>query len=158
MENATKAIIIGASIVITLAIVTIGFTIYGIGRDASDKATEKIGGMANSIMDGEYEKYHNTTIRGSEVVRVIKKIQNSGDYIGVQVTTHKAGSIWYVYDASNLDDLSAVEGGWGSAQDVRNKNYINPSAIFKGTVLRDSNDRIAAISFEQESAISFEQE
>ena len=42
MENVTKAIIIGASIVITLAIVTIGFTIYGIGRDASDKATEKL--------------------------------------------------------------------------------------------------------------------
>lgn len=155
MENATKAIIIGASIVITLAIVTIGFTIYGIGRDASDKATEKIGGMANSIMDEEYEKYHNTTIRGSEVVRAIKKIQDSGDYIGVQVTTHKASSIWYVYDASDIDNLSVAGGGWGSdplddAQDVTNTNYINPSAKFNGTVLRDSNDRIAAISFDQE--------
>ena len=111
--------------------------------------------MANSIMDGEYEKYHNTTIRGSEVVRVIKKIQNSGDYIGVQVTTYKAGSIWYVYDASDPDTLSVAGGGWGSdplddAQDVTNTNYINPSAKFKGTVLRDSNGRIAAISFEQE--------
>lgn len=149
MENATKAIIIAASIAITLAIVTIGFFVLGTGKDIANDGMSDLTNMANSVADDQYTRYDNMDVSGSQVINLIRSVENSGDYIGVHVVTGKGSDVWYVYDASDIDNLSSASGDLDDALDVEDVTYINKTAMFRGTVERDSNGRIARITFNQ---------
>jgi len=149
MENATKAIIIAASIAITLAIVTIGFFVLGTGKDIANDGMSDLTNMANSVADDQYTRYDNMDVSGSQVINLIRSVENSGDYIGVRVVTGKGSDVWYVYDASDIDNLSSASGDLDDALDVEDVTYINKTAMFRGTVERDSNGRIARITFNQ---------
>jgi len=149
MENATKAIIIAASIAITLAIVTIGFFVLGTGKDIVNDGVSDLINMANSLADDQYTRYDKMYVSGSQVINLIRSVENSGDYIGVKVETKKGSPVWYVYDASNIDNLSSTSGDLVNALDVKNAAYISKTAMFRGKVERDSNGRIASITFTQ---------
>lgn len=150
MENATKAIIIAASIAITLAIVTIGFFVLGTGKDIVNDGVSDLINMANSLADDQYTRYDKMYVSGSQVINLIRSVENSGDYIGVKVETKNRSEVWYVYNASNIDKLSSTSvGDLVNALDVENEAYISKTAMFRGKVERDSNGRIARITFTQ---------
>ncbi|HOQ01992.1 MAG TPA: hypothetical protein PK604_14505 [Acetivibrio clariflavus] len=149
MENATKAIIIAASIAITLAIVTIGFFVLGTGKDIANDGMSDLTNMANSVADDQYTRYDNMDVSGSQVINLIRSVENSGDYIGVNVVTGKGSDVWYVYEAKDIDNLSSASGNLDDALDVEDVAYINKTAMFRGKVERDSNGRIARITFKQ---------
>ncbi len=149
MENATKAIMIAASIVITLAIVTIGFLVLGTGKDIANDGMSEFTNMANSVADAQYTRYDNMDVSGSQVINLIRSVENSGDYIGVRVVTKKPSDVWYVYNASNINSLTDASGDLDDALDEKHKDYINKTAMFRCTVQRDSNGRIASITFNQ---------
>jgi len=149
MENATKAIIIAASIAITLAIVTIGFFVLGTGKDIANDGMSDLTNMANSVADDQYTRYDNMDVSGSQVINLIRSVENSGDYIGVNVVTGKGSDVWYVYEAKDIDNLSSASGNLDDALDVEHVTYINKTAMFRGKVERDSNGRIARITFKQ---------
>jgi len=149
MENATKAIMIAASIVITLAIVTIGFLVLGTGKDIANDGMSEFTNMANSVADAQYTRYDGMDVSGSQVINLIRSLEKSGDYIGVHVVTKTGSDVWYVYDASSIDSLSNASGNLDDAFDVTKENYINKTAMFRGTVQRDTNGRIASITFNQ---------
>lgn len=149
MENATKAIVIAASIAITLAIVTIGFFVLGTGRDIANDGMSDLTNMANSVADDQYTRYDNMDVSGSQVINLIRNVESSGDYIAINVKTKRA-DVWYVYDASaDENNLTSASGDLDAALDVENVNYINKTAMFRGKVERDSNGRIARITFDQ---------
>lgn len=154
MENATKAIIIAAAVLITMAIVTIGFFILRSGQDAATNAVTSISNMNNKLAESEYTMYDNMTVTGNDVVSAIEKIESSGDYIGLCVITGVGGTNhtnWYVNDASNINDLSSASTTIEDAQDIEEPDtYINPAGRFKGKVERDNNGRIASITFTQQ--------
>ena len=147
MENATKAIIIAAAVVITMAIVSFGFLIMNKGTGEAKKVVDKFGNVTNSMTESEYTMYDNAEESGSGVVGAIQKVKTSGDYVGIYVVT-KGGDNWYVYDASNLDDLDDAP---MYVEDVKDSStYINPAGRFKGKVERDTNGRIASVTFTQQ--------
>lgn len=149
MENATKAIIIAASIAITLAIVTIGFFVLGTGQDIANDSMSNLTNMANSVADDQYTRFHNMDVSGSQVINLIKSVENSGDYIAINVITKRA-NVWYVYQSpDDINNLTSASGDLDDALDVENVNYINKTAMFRGKVERDSNGRIARITFDQ---------
>jgi len=154
MENATKAIIIAAAVLITMAIVTIGFFIMRAGQNAANEATTKIVAMNNKLAESEYTMYDNMIVSGNEVISAIEKVESSGDYIGVRVITGIGGTTnenWYVYDASDINNLSSTSNDIEDALDIEESDtYINPAGRFKGKVARDNNGRIASITFTQQ--------
>lgn len=152
MENATKAILIAASVIITMAIVTLGLIVLKAGQNTAANSVSSINEM-NRIAENEYLMYDNTEVSGNEVVSAIDKVLSAGDAVGVLVTTKAGGANytnWYVYNATVLDSLIATSRTISDAENIEKPfTFVNPAAKFKGRVYRDSNGRIAKLAFVQ---------
>jgi hypothetical protein len=152
MENSLKAIIIGAGVVITMIVVSIGFLLMRSGQSTAQNAINRLDQISSEMSESEYTMYDGMEIRGSEVVNVLRKYKD--EYIGIYVKTKKStNGVWYVYDVT----LSGNEAKIGSpstesisdTMDETNVNYVNPNGVFIGSIARDENGRIAALMFEQ---------
>lgn len=149
MENATKAIIIAASVVITLALVTIGFLVLRSGQKGAIDVIDNLNKQQNKMAESEYTIYERE-VSGSEVVNALRKFD--GDNIGIQVKTNAASAaIWYVNEVDlSAGTLKSSSNDINQTIDETNVNtYINPSGKFKGEIKRDKNGRIVAVIFTQ---------
>ena len=153
MENSIKAILIAASILITMAIVSVGLIVLKSGQNLASESVNNINKM-NRLIETEYTMYDNNTVSGNDVVSAIDKVLSSGDYVGILVTTKAGGgthSNWYVYNAASINSLSSASRSIEDAEDIDSPStYVNPTATFSGKISRDSNGRIAKISFTQQ--------
>jgi len=152
MENSLKAIIIGAGVVITMIVVSIGFLLMRSGQSTAQNAINRLDQISSEMSESQYTMYDGMEIRGSEVVNVLRKYKD--EYIGIYVKTKKStNGVWYVYDVT----LRGNEAEIGSpstksisdTMDETKDEYINPNGVFIGSIARDENGRIAALMFEQ---------
>lgn len=151
MENSLKAIIIGAGVVITLIVVSIGFLLMRSGQDTAQNAINQLGGINKEMSESQYTNYDGLEVRGSEVVNVLKRFKD--EYIGIQVITKKdTAGTWYIHelDANGNIDSTLSTPNISIAMDESGKQYINPNGIFIGSLLRDDNDTITALIFTQQ--------
>ncbi|HAA25093.1 MAG TPA: hypothetical protein DCE11_03085 [Ruminiclostridium sp.] len=153
MENSLKAIIIGAGVVITMIVVSIGFLLMRSGQSTAQNAINRLDQISSEMSESQYTMYDGMEIRGSEVVNVLRKYKD--EYIGIYVKTKKStNGVWYVYDVT----LSGNEAEIGSpstksisdTMDETKDEYINPNGVFIGSIARDENGRIAALMFKQQ--------
>lgn len=153
MENSLKAIIIGAGVVITMIVVSIGFLLMRSGQNTAQKTISKLDQISSEMSESEYTMYDGMEVRGSEVVNVLRKYKD--EYIGICVKTKKNPSgTWYVYDVTlNGNEAEIGSPSTDSISDTmdetNNNHYINPNGVFIGSIARDKNGRIAALMFEQ---------
>ncbi len=152
MDNVVKGIIIGAAVIIGLAIVSLGFLILRQSQDTAKSATTKIDNLNTQMSETSFTLYDGLEVNGSEVLNTIRQFQ--GEYIAIKVITGKdAGGEWYIYNATESSGVatigSEVTFDLTNAQDKSNSKYINPNGRFTGSVLRDDNGSISAIVFEQ---------
>jgi hypothetical protein len=149
MENSLKAILIGAGVVITLIVVSIGFLLMRSGQSTAQTAIGKLDQINVEMADSQYTMYDDMDVRGSEVVNVLKKFKD--EYIGVQVITKKnTGGEWYINVANTITGtLTATSNDISDAMDEKSNEYINPNGKFKGKIVRDANGSVMAIIFTQ---------
>jgi len=156
MENATKAIIIAASVLITMAIVSIGFAVFKVGQSWGILGKGEIEKTLIKALEEKYMQYDGLNVNGFVVLNVIKECEDSADEdkVGVCVVTGVGGTThtnWYVFDASDIDHPTSAS---TKIEDARNINkpetYINPAGKFLGKVEKDNNKKIAAITFVQQ--------
>ncbi|WDV46954.1 hypothetical protein PV797_04450 [Clostridiaceae bacterium M8S5] len=154
MENSVKAIIIGASIAITMVVVSVGFFILRQGQDVARNTSKKIAEINVQISESEYTMYEGTEISGSEVVNLLNKLKN--EYMGINVITGKDKSgTWYIRNVEipNKDKIAYIgeESSYRISDtiDETNHRYINPNGRFLGAVYRDNNGSIVALEFKQ---------
>lgn len=154
MDNSVKAILIGASVAITLIIVTLGFFILRQGQSSINLTAKQISNMNSSIAESEYTMYDGVTITGSEVVDVIRKFKDEN--VGVHVTTNKTSpnGNWYIntvtVNASKVGTLgSASPNTVSNTITETHTQYVNPNGKFEGEVIRDVNGVIVALRFVQ---------
>jgi hypothetical protein len=153
MENSLKAIIIGAGVVITMIVVSIGFLLMRSGQSTAQNAINRLDQISSEMSESQYTMYDGMEIRGSEVVNVLRKYKD--EYIGVCVKTKKNSSgTWYIYNVT-LSGGNDAEIGAESDKSISNTmdetsdEYVNPNGVFIGSIARDENGRIAALMFEQ---------
>lgn len=152
MENSTKAIIIAATVVITLALVTVGFLVLRSGQETAKSAITRLDKMNNQLAESEYLIYDQTEVSGSEVVNALRKFEK--EHIGIQVITGKTypSGTWYI----NTVDTSTGEITSTGGQDIMktidetSNEYVNPNGRFKGEIIRDKNGTITGIIFDQQ--------
>ncbi|MDI9483331.1 MAG: hypothetical protein QM315_09120, partial [Bacillota bacterium] len=80
MENSLKAIIIGAGVVITMIVVSIGFLLMRSGQSTAQNAINRLDQISSEMSESQYTMYDGMEIRGSEVVNVLRKFKD--EYIG----------------------------------------------------------------------------
>lgn len=152
MENGVKALIIGASVVIVLVIISIGFLIMRSGQDTAKLGLSKIEQVNGDIKDSDVKMYDKMTISGSEVVNLISKYQKGA--FGIKVITGKdTTGTWYI---KTVDEGGSNALGSDSSADMSNTmvetsdKYVNPNGKFLGKVLRDKNGVVTGVTFVQQ--------
>lgn len=153
MENSLKAILIGAGVVITMIVVSIGFVLMRSGQSTALTTIGKLDRLNTEMTESQYTMYDGMEVNGSEVVNVIRKFRN--DYIGIQVITKKNSGTWYINNVTPTDDgIGKINdsGRTGDISDLINEKsneYVNPNGVFLGKLIRDENGTIVALTFTQ---------
>ncbi len=152
MENALKAILIGAVTVIVLVVISLGFLILRQGQDTAKNAVNKIDNMNSQLAESDYTMYDGLEISGSEVANTIRKFKH--DYIAIKVITGRdTTGTWYIHEGTensgNVIVGTEKEFDLSNAIEPSKPTYINPTGRFTGSVRRDDNGSVSAIIFTQ---------
>ncbi len=148
MENSLKGLILAAGTVITCLVISLGFYLSKEAQGTANTGISKIGKINAEFAENDKVMYDGTKVSGNEVVNVIRKFEDEN--LGVYVTTN-GGAAYYGYNfdlktgelaakSENVYDENVESGACG---------YINPYAMFKGKVVRNSNGVITGITFTQ---------
>lgn len=146
-ETPQKALLLGAALFITIALITLGVIVYNTASDGAKAANKEFSSIQTELSEQTFLVYDNTDVSGSQVINAIRKFDDEN--VGIKVTTGK-GTTWYNYDATNPDSLATATGAIANTSIESNAEYVNPSGKFSAKILRDSNDVIRAIHFVQQ--------
>ena len=100
--NITKALWLGVSILLFVAVVTIGITVFNGMKDVGDSANDRIGSIATSLKDEEFRAYDGKQVKGDDVLSAIGTFGGQSGEVIVLVRTLGAGT------AVDLDPGSAA--------------------------------------------------
>jgi hypothetical protein len=90
--NISKALWLGVSILLFVAVVAIGITVFNGMKGVGDTAGDRIGSIAASLADEEFRAYDGKQVKGDDVLSAIGSFSGqSGDFI-VLVRTLGAGT------------------------------------------------------------------
>lgn len=154
--NIQKALWIGVSILLFVAVVAIGMSAYGKASKMTDESMTNLDKQAQQLANAAYGVYDNQYVSGTQVINAIKSYKATPDEM--QVIVVKGGSSTYYLATGSADTgtLSPIAEGTTnnmlkSAQDKNNATaYINPYGEFYATVVTDVNGIVRAIRFEQQ--------
>jgi len=80
--NLSKALWIGVSILLFIAVVTIGVSIFSNMREVSDAAASRIGSVSKSMAEEEFRPFDGKEVTGDKVLSAISSFSsNSGEII-----------------------------------------------------------------------------
>jgi len=156
MENSLKAIIIGAGVVITMAVVSIGFILMRSGQNTAMNTISRLERLNTELSESQYTIYDGMEVSGSEVVNTIRRFKD--EYVGIKVLTNKnkaSDGKWYIHSVTLINnnrgeiDPGGTVGNISELMNEESNEYVNPNGIFTGTVIRDENGRIVALVFTQ---------
>ena len=142
MENSLKGLMLAAGIIITCIIISLGFYIAREARDTASEGTGQINQLQAEFTDASKTMYDGTEVSGSEVLNVIRKF--SDETMGILVTYYN-----YNFDVDKGELGKALDNSYKNAQDVASDKYINPTARFQGSIVKDVNGTIIGIVFAQ---------
>ncbi len=148
MENSLKGLILAAGTIITCVVISLGFYISKEAQATASAGTSRIGKINSEFSESDKSMYDGSKVSGNEVINAIKKV--SGQEVCICVVT-KTNSTYYGYsfDENSGELKNQNKNTYNIAQSATSASYINPYAIFKGTVIRNENGAITGIKFQQ---------
>ncbi|MED3575056.1 hypothetical protein [Cytobacillus praedii] len=149
--NVSTALKLGAALFLTLALIGICVNVFTPSTEAAKIATTDFSATTTELKDQKYLIYDNTTISGSQVVNALRKFSTEGaaGNIGIRVKTGRGSDTWYYNNVSSNGDTVTPTSKPTNVGNQTNTEYINPSGMFKASIIRDSNQVIRAIEFIQ---------
>lgn len=152
-ENTGVGIRVAAGIFLTIMLITIVVIITISSQDAAKQGQTKMASITTQLSDTEFNTYNNTTLSGSQVMNAIRQYMNLEQF-GIRVITGKGADTYYgnTFDVkeghiTNKDEDKNLT--LTKAEDQSEPDYINPSGKFKSKIVRDKNNMIRGIIFEQ---------
>lgn len=147
MDNSLKGLLLAAGIIITCIVVSLGFYVARTSKDTATTGVNQITKLNAEFQESDKVMYDGLEVSGSEILNVINKYKN--EEISIIVTTKKTTTS-YVYSLAEENVLGTkVNNDVKNAQDIKSPTYINPNGQFTGSVLRDTNNTITGLKFEQ---------
>lgn len=148
MENSLKGLILAAGTIITCVVISLAFFISREAKQTATNGAQEINKINTEFAESDKVVYDNTTVSGSEVVNVIKKMADES--IGVYVKTNTSETYYgYSFDLTSGKLGTASSAKVSAATDIAGAAYVNPYANYRGTVIRNANDTITGIMFVQ---------
>lgn len=149
LSEAVKILLFAASIIVVCVLCSIGFKTSKDWKSSAAAASEQLNTMESEYSNVDLSVYDGNTILGSELINLIKNTIEKKDYLSIVVWT-LAGSRTdynYVFDdtAKRLFNDGTTRIETSKAQSA----YINQGAQFQGTAVKDENNNIICLYFEQ---------
>ena len=142
LTEATKIMLMAASVIITCTLVWIGFTLSNTSSEISNSASQQLKELSNDINDSGIMKYDGILVEGSEVINCIRK--NLGDYGSTQTAPI------YVTVTTTVTNTYTNGQYLENIRSFADTKYIKPTATFKGKVVKNTNKVILGIVFAQQ--------
>ena len=148
MENSLKGLIMAAGTIVTCLVISLGFFIAKEAKDSAANGAGQISKLNAEFIESDKMIYDSTQVSGSEVINVIRKFKS--ETVGVTVVTKKTTSNYnYTIDESAKTIAKASIDEYKAGKEPTEMDYINPTARFEGSVIRDVNGTIIGIKFIQ---------
>lgn len=154
--NIQKALWLGVSILMFVAVVMIGMSMFTSSQEMAAQGTESINKTSRQLSNAEYGLYDNKTVSGSDVSSALSSYQHDGGDIQIIVDTLAGPVVNYVSDgtpssgALTAQSNAAISNLIKTSQNKSNSAYINPYGEFYATLIYDTNDVVRAINFVQQ--------
>lgn len=142
MNTAHKILLFGVGALITALFAVLLFMTAKESRQIGFAATVKLGELNDDIRNSGITKYDDIEVYGSDVINCVK--ENLGDYS----ETETAPLFVHVETSKSINtytNISIIDG----IRDFTKINYVKPTAVFQGDVVRNINDVIIGINFVQ---------
>ena len=148
MDNSLKGLILAAGTIITCVVISLGFFIAREAKDTASNGANQINKLNSEFVESDKVIYDGATVSGSEVINVIKNFKN--EKLGILVKTNKSKTYYgYSFDENDGDINGQVNSKNVDPTDSDSVNYVNPYVNFVGRIIRDKNEVITGIVFEQ---------
>lgn len=85
--NLSKALWLGVSILLFIAVVTIGLSIFRGMKEVSSLANDKVGSIAQNLMEEEFRMYDGKEVRGDDVLSALGGFSGRSGELIVMVAT-----------------------------------------------------------------------
>ncbi len=142
MSNATKFLLLAFSLGITCLLIVYFKRVADTGFDTSSTAREKLTEFNLCLSESEITMYEGVEVKGSDVVNFIKKHLSS--YSATEIAP------MYVYVKTSTTEATYQNGASvTNIQDFSSTLYIKPVAEFISAIIRDPNDVIIGVTFQQ---------
>lgn len=151
-----KALGLVAGVLFMLTLIGVSMTIFSPATDASKEANSDLSATTSELKDQKYIVYENNTLSGSQVVNALRRFKIDGEAgnIVVKVTTGTNGGKSYYGTFSGNKILIDKTATPDKVNDSTSAEYVNPSGMFKATLVRDKNSVIRVINFTQDTVVS----
>ena len=135
MGEAKKMLLGAFGLMLTVALIFAGYSIFSRSMDVADNITEGQSKTSQLIDEYPITKFDGTDIDGSQAIYYTKDVV--GTYkIPVTIKTVKTPGGFTVSDSSY----------YNSFRDINSSYYINPLSKYNVVVNRDENDVIVSVS------------
>lgn len=136
---ASKIFQLAVEIVLICGVIGIAIFLFAKGKDVTTSFSDRVAAEENNIAESSITKFDGIVVSGSDVVNAIRGNAGTIDVSVARIITEGGDLVEPVsYDPSfvNLP---------------KNNDYINPNAKFVGKVVRNDNQIITGLVFEQSS-------
>lgn len=106
MENATKALLIAAAVLVAILIISLGLVIYNMASETIDGAGD-LSEYQIQQFNEKFTKYENTSASGSDVNAMIKTIFNHNQAQEDETTMVSYDGVDVDIDADNFDGTAS---------------------------------------------------
>lgn len=161
-STVTNAIYIGAGVLLSIVVITMGVFLARSGRNVSAAFSDRMASMNTSIEENSILKYDGEIVTGSDVVNFIRRNKNELKITVYKMTSMVADTVHlttgfctqsYDYQTVNFINLPKYATD-DSASNADQNIYINPNGKFLGSIVRNGNDVITEVVFVQQEWIN----
>jgi hypothetical protein len=133
-SNISKALWLGVSILLFVAVVTIGLTVFGTMKDASTAANKNISSIAQNLSEVDFMAFDGKDVKGEQVLSAINNLSGrSGEVIVLVATLGSNGGTPLNLDPANSSGLNI-------------SNYTQYVSETDGTLSVDSKSKSIILS------------
>lgn len=151
MNNGLKALLIAAGVIITCIVAGLAFQNTREGKAQANSAFAQLSTTMNEYQDLGKSMYDGLLVSGEEVRRVIKNSISEKEYVQVKVITGDGAEKSYVYETLETENKKlSKESKELPSEEKGSAGYINPRAVFSGSVEKDANGIVVQLVFRQQ--------
>lgn len=165
MENIASFLKTTISILITLAIISSGLFLWGKTQPVVELANSQAAAQARALSEQQYSAFDNQLVSGSQILTAYRRYESQPGFClyierpyvygqaasDTQISMNPSGEGYCrEFDFTSGKFKEGTRSSW-TDEDISNASgsvYISPQSRYRAKLIKDKNERIAAIYFQ----------